>query len=129
MQPAVDDRVAVHQQLAPVGEKLRVVVLTFAVRLQSRVEEDADWRRGERAGLGPSLRTGAPESARRRSRVRPRPAQPAAGRRAACRAITDVPANAVARTKQRDANLHDHSLLQNRWILGTRRQSTGTPRA
>ena len=43
MQSAVDNRVAIHQQLAPVSQELRVVVLALGVGLQSA--------RRERCGL------------------------------------------------------------------------------
>jgi hypothetical protein len=51
VQAAVDDGVPVHQQLAPVGKKLRIVVLPFGVRLQSGIEIDANGRCGEWARL------------------------------------------------------------------------------
>ena len=44
VEAAVDDRVAVHEQLAPVRQELGIVVLPFGVRLQPRVDVHAHGR-------------------------------------------------------------------------------------
>ena len=51
MQSAVHHGVAVHQELAPVRKKLRVVVLALGMSLQASVDEHAHGRCGKRAGL------------------------------------------------------------------------------
>ena len=47
VQGAVDDGAAIRQELAPVGKKLRVIVLAFRMGLQACLDEDA-----ERGSLG-----------------------------------------------------------------------------
>ena len=113
MQPAVDNRVAIHQQLAPVGEKLRIVVLPFSVRLQSGIEEDAHGRRGERALLDPALLRALRPDCRAAAGWCAAGAAPRRRRPPAARSPTRL--RRRSRGQERDANIHDRVFISSSW--------------